>query len=818
MTFYGHSDWNGSARPRQGLFKNCFYFGIVLASLVWGSLFLLYTIENFQTGVQLQHNVNRYSSPCKKRSVSGEKMPLSREAFHERLFVPITEKIRWIDEPRSIYNDQGTFLDIRNEDDDEFRVAIKSVGNKSYEYPLVEQSTFQFNNIVYKIEDLEVSPDLQKLVLKTNTTKTSAHASLALFWLMDIKTKKIQPLYYENEQLSAASWSLDSSHVTFVYKNNIFLKNIVDDKITQITSDGSSQIYNGNPDSNSVFNGDIVLWWSPNGKKFAFLRSNTIEVPDYLMQFFVQPGFEEYPKSEYIKYPKAGFSNPIVDILVYDLSIDNLTIYNLNSTEITPENRLLTEVTWVGDSLLVKTSNRASDLLEIYLINQEQVDLVRSVRANNSWFDITRHTMYIPKNKTMGREFDGYLDTIVEGGYNHLAYFSPPSNPNGQLLTKGNWEVAKGVEGFDHNTNSVYFTSNMKSSIERHVHAVDLLDRSNDGMPYIRNITNNDAWYECSFSSGARFIYLSYGGPGIPNQRIEDLTGQINATILEDNHELRRALQGYDIPKVRYETVELKDDETGEVFMVNAMERLPLNFDRKKKYPVVFHIYGGPGSQEVTKKWAISARSMIAAELNAVVVTIDGRGTGFNNLNAKMGSKFKFIVRDKLGQYEPLDVIAAGRNWAERSYVDPERIAVWGSSFGGYLTLKTLEADTQDPVFSYGFAMAPVTNWTLYDSVYTGRYMHTPQENQEGFRLGAVNAINLSHVKRFLIGHGTADDNVHVQHSYQLLDQLNLDELENYDFIAFPDSSHRMKFDNAYNLYHRRILDFFRRAFDNRFV
>ena len=176
-------------------------------------------------------------------------------------------------------------------------------------------------------------------------------------------------------------------------------------------------------------------------------------------------------------------------------------------------------------------------------------------------------------------------------------------------------------------------------------------------------------------------------------------------------------------------------------------------------------------------------------------------------------------MRDKLGKYEPLDVIAAANKWAEKSYVDPERIAVWGWSYGGFLTLKTLETDVKNPIFNYGVAIAPVTRWRLYDSIYTERYLNTPAENPYGYETGSIqNVTNFKHVKKFFIGHGSGDDNVHVQHTLQLLDEFNLAEVENYEFMIFPDSNHAMNYHNGQKVVYDRILLFFRRAFDWEFV
>ncbi|EGW34531.1 uncharacterized protein SPAPADRAFT_133435 [Spathaspora passalidarum NRRL Y-27907] len=802
-------------------FRSYFYFGIILGILVYGASFLLITIQDFQLNVSILQTdkPSHYASPS-RRSVTGKKIPFSNEIYNSRVLAPKYTSIQWIREPGSIYNDKGAYV-IKQEKDDGFEIVVKSMDDEKYSYILIDKSTFKHNHMEYDIADYVASPDLKKVVLKTNVTGSFRHSSFALYWILDVDSKRIRPVYNENDLISTVSWSPDSTNIAFIYNNNIYLKNIESDSLKQVTTDGSVQLFNGKPDwvyEEEVFGRDIVLWWSPKGDKFTFLRSNNTAVPEFTIPYYTHDKFEDYPEISKIKYPKAGYPNPIVDLLTYDLAGDKLAQHELKSHTIKPKERLITEVVWIGESILVKTTNRASNKQEIYLVDGDNVDLIRKSNAKNSWFEITSNTIYVPKNKTLGRKYDGYIDTVTEGGYNHLAYFSPPENPKGQLLTKGNWEVVNGVEAYDYTNNQVYFTSTKKSSIERHVHSVNLLDRTNDGLPYIKDITTKEGWYDVSFSAGARFLYLSDRGPGVPTQRINDLRMNKHVQTIEDNSELVKKLAKYDIPKVKYETVELTD-ESGETFLVNAMETLPLKFDPKKKYPVLFFIYGGPGSQQVSKRYSLSFSSVVAAELDAIVVSVDGRGTGYNNLNFKLGSDFKFIVRDQLGTYESKDMISAARLWSTRSYVDPERIAIWGWSYGGYLTLKTLESDIEDPVFSYGVAIAPVTDWKLYDTIYTERYMDTPENNHNGYITSSIhNYTNFAHVKKFFIGHGSGDDNVHLQHSLKLIDEFNLHDVENFEFMIFPDSNHSINYHNGNRIVYDRILEFFRKAFDWKFI
>ncbi|KAI3404849.2 DAPB [Candida oxycetoniae] len=842
-------------------YKRFVVFTALLSILIWGTSFLLRTIDNFNANFTIQtiedvkigiQNVGldsedvtikpHFASPRSKSNNLGGKLPFTKKVYDEHTLVAKLHDVQWTKEPQSIYNDRGTYILEEDKDGNEYRVVVKSIVDDAFEHTLINQSTINYDGIEYKIEEYIVSPDLQKVILKTNVSSTWRHSSLALYWILTVETKEVNSLYTttttnsssgdddddddddsKNVKISAVAWSPDSRNIAFILNNNIYLKNVQSGETTQVTNDGSAEIFNGKPDwvyEEEVFSDDIVLWWSPNSDKIAFLKSNNTEVPEYTLPLYAQDKFADYPEVVKIKYPKAGYPNPIVDVLTYDLKKGIVENHLLKSSRIGFSDRLITEVVWIGDKLLVKTSNRASDLLEVFLVGEKSVNLVRSHEAVNSWFEVTSHTLYVPKNKTLGRKHDGYVDTVVVNGYNHLAYFSPADNPEYQLLTKGEWEVIDGVGAFDYNRNIVYFTSTMKSAIERHVHSIDLLDRTNNGLPYIKDITTKEGYYSSSFSSGARFLFLTDLGPEVPTQRINDLKLGKNVKTIEDNSALVKKLRDYELPQVNYGTVELTDEETGGgKFYVNSMETLPPNFDKRKKYPVLFFVYGGPGSQQVNKRWSLSFSSVVAAELDAVVVTIDGRGTGFNNLNYKMGSQFKFIVRDKLGKYEPIDVINAGRVWAKKSYVDPERMAVWGWSYGGFLTLKTLETDVEKPVFNYGVAIAPVTRWNLYDSIYTERYLRTPQENPQGYQTGSIhNYTNFKHVRKFFIGHGSGDDNVHMQHSLQLLDEFNLAEIENFEFMIFPDSNHAMSYHNGNKVVYDRILNFLERAFEWEFV
>lgn len=813
-------------RPERNLAYRSAFYGIgLLAALVWGSAALVMAVSFFvkQENSPWIPSISQGNRVFPFLAVNHTKKRLTFSDVRDGAFRPNFKLVQWIHSPESVTNDQGTYL-LEDKVDGTTNYVVKSILDDDYHYTLFNDSSFDHHGIHYDIDALIASPDLNRAVLKTNTTKGWRHSSEALYWVLDVATAQIEPLSSSTDKVSVTLWSPTSSSVAFVYKNNVYVKNLESGKITQFTDDGSESIFNGKPDwvyEEEVFASDIVLWWSPQGDKITFLKFNDTLVPEFTIPYYVQDGHEEYPELVSIKYPKPGYPNPTVELVVAHVSEEDFAVQSseLHSEKI--EDRLITEVLWVSDDyVLVKTTNRASDIREVFIIaadKEADAKHIRTDKAEDSWFEVTSNAVFVPKNETLGRLHDGYIDLVVHEGYNHLAYFTPPENPHGKLLTRGQWEVLGNHVDFQ--KNEVIFTATLDLSVERHFYSVNLVESLSSALVQEpKKLTNGTAWYGGSLSSGSRFLLLNYLGPDVPAQTLVDLHTLATVKVIETNKDVREAVARYDLPKLTVSTVNLSTSgDSNRAIIANYVETLPPQFDPSRQYPVLFYVYGGPGSQMVTKEFAVGFSQVVSAELNAVVVTVDGRGTGYNNYN-KEGSHYKFCVRDRLGHFEPIDQIAAAKVWAQRSYVDADRIAIWGWSYGGFLTLKTLETDTES-VFSYGVAIAPVTKWKLYDSIYTERYLRTPQENPQGYDTASIeNAERFKDVKRFLVMHGSGDDNVHFQNSLRLVDEFNLAGVENFDFMVFPDSDHLIRYHNGNAVVFDRILGWLRNAFSNHFV
>ena len=559
------------------------------------------------------------------------------------------------------------------------------------------------------------SPDLKNVLLLSKYEKNWRHSYTGLYWIFDVATQTAQPLdpTNPNGRVQLAIWSPTSDAVVFVRDNNMYLRNLSSDRVITVTTDGGKDFFYGIPDwvyEEEVFSGNSVTWWSNDGKYVAFLRTNESSVPDYPVQYFLSkpsgkkplPGLENYPETRDIKYPKAGAPNPVVDLQFYDVERDELFSVEMPD-DFPADDRIIMEVLWASEGdVLIRATNRESDILKVFLIDTKartgklvRLDDVASL--DGGWVEPSQSTKFIPADTANGRQDDGYIETIVHEGYDHLAYFTPLDNPKPLMLTNGEWEVVDS-SGVDLKRGLVYFVATKEAPTQRHVYRVKL-----DGTNLQPITDSKTGYFDVSFSHGTGYALVSYKGPSIPWQAIVNAQGDeaIYEDTIEENRELSRMVEQYALPAKIYQNV------TIDGFTLQVVERRPPHFNPAKKYPVLFHLYNGPGSQTVDRKFNVDFQSYIASNLGYIVVTVDGRGTGF------IGRKARCIVRGNMGYYEARDQIETAKIWAAKKYVDETRLAIWGWSFGGFMTLKTLEQDAGQ-TFQYGMAVAPVTDWRFY--------------------------------------------------------------------------------------------------------
>ncbi|KAF2013229.1 putative dipeptidyl-aminopeptidase B [Aaosphaeria arxii CBS 175.79] len=759
-------------------------------------------LATFLMGGSYKHASSRPHDPLAS-STKGSGKKVTLDSVLTGQWYPSMQSVSWIAGPDgqdgllletgAPGSDYLVVEDIRNKGN------VKATGSKTV---LMKTSTFYVGEKFIYPSEVWPSKDFKKVLVLSEKQRNWRHSYTGLYWIFDVATQKAQPLDPENPDriIQLASWSPQSDAIVFTRDNNMYLRRLDSDRVVKITQDGGSELFYGVPDwvyEEEVFQGNSATWWSEDGEYIAFLRTDESHVPTFPVQYFMsrpsgnkpKEGEENYPEVRDIKYPKAGAPNPIVTLQFYDVAKGEVFTVGIED-DFKDDDRLITEIIWAGKSkqVLVRETNRESDVLKVVLMDVT-TRTGRTVRTEDvqaldgGWFEVSQRTKFVPADPSNGRDYDGYIDTIIHQGYDHIGYFTPLNSSEPVVLTQGEWEVVEAPSAIDLNNNLVYYISTERSSIERHPYVVKL-----DGTGRKEVIENNKpGYYGADFSTSGGFALITYKGPGIPWQKIVSTPSAKDKyeKVLEENRDLERFVRAHELPILNYQEIEIDG------FKLNVLERRPPHFSEKKKYPVLFYQYSGPGSQTVDKKFTVDFQSYVASSLGYIVVTVDGRGTGF------LGRKLRCITRGNIGYWEAHDQIAVAKLFAKKKYVDEERMAIWGWSYGGFQTLKTLETDRGE-TFKYGMAVAPVTDWRFYDSIYTERYMHTPQNNVEGYDNSTISDVDgLSKNVRFLVMHGVADDNVHMQNTLTLLDKLDMGNIENYDVHVFPDSDHSIYFHNA---------------------
>ncbi|KAJ5296713.1 uncharacterized protein N7443_007606 [Penicillium atrosanguineum] len=734
-------------------------------------------------------------------------------------WLPTSHAISWIAGPKG---EDGLLVEQGGSGEGYLRVEDIRSRNKDVRdvdtRVLMKKPYFWGNNELITPKKTWPSPNLEKVLIASDVQSNWRHSFYAKYWIFDVATQTAEPLDPDNlsNRVQLAKWSPSSDAIVFVRENNVYLRKLSSSKVIPITKDGSADLFYGVPDwvyEEEVFSGNSGTWWSSDGKYLAFLRTDESDVPEYPVQYFLSrpsgktplPGLENYPEVRQIKYPKAGAPNPIVHLEFYDVDKDEKFSFEMPE-DFADDDRIIIEVIWASEGkVLIRETNRESDVVKIFLMDTKARTgkLIRSddiASLDGGWVEPSQTTRFIPADPENGRPHDGYVDTVIHEGYDHLAYFVPLENPEPVMLTKGNWEVVAAPSAVDLNRNLVYFVATKEAPTQRHVYQVKL-----DGSG-LRSLTDTSGpgYFDISFSEGAGYALLSSKGPAVPWQAVINTQGDevVYETVIEDNSRLTEMVEDYALPAEVYSNI------TIDGYTLQVVERRPPHFNPANKYPVLFFLYGGPGSQTVDRKFTVDFQSYIASSLGYIVVTVDGRGTGF------IGREARCIVRGNLGHYEAHDQIEAAKIWASKGYVDASRMGIWGWSYGGFMTLKVLEQDAGQ-TFQYGMAVAPVTDWRFYDSIYTERYMHMPQHNPAGFDNASISdAAALGENVRFMVMHGIADDNVHLQNTLVLLDKLDLANIDNYDVQVFPDSDHSIYFHNGHTLVYERLSSWLINAFN----
>lgn len=668
---------------------------------------------------------------------------------------------------------QNYIGDINWMNDGKFYTALKKGTITKYDITTGEEAgvilrTMEINPDTSKpfyVSSYHFNGDESKLLLAVNETSIYRHSSKADFYIYDLATKKLQRLS-ENGKQMYATFSPDSKKVAFVRENNLFFTHLGNMSEKQITFDGEwGKIINGNPDwvYEEEFSFAKAFFWSPDSRSIAFYRFDESQVKEYNMQEW-KNGL--YPEDYRFKYPKAGEKNSDVKILSYDLQKDTTLVV----VDETGTDHYIPRIQWTQNPqvLSVRRLNRLQNKLEIIHVNTNdgQQNIVYT-EENDTYVEVNDDLTY-PENS------DFFIMSSEKSGYNHL-YAYDLSGKLIRQITNGDWEVSR-FYGYDAKTQQLYFSSTEVSPLERHIYSVGI-DGGNKQQLVTSSGTNG-----ANFSSDFSY-YIVYNSTINTPLNIKLYEGKSNrlVRVLEDNADLRQYTQENGL-KAEFFDFTTTGGTTLNGWMIKP-KALQSAKKYKKKYPVLMYVYGGPGHQTVRDTW-MSVNFFwfqMLAEQGYIVVSIDNRGTGGR------GAEFKKSTYGQLGKLETIDQIEGAKYLATLPFVDQDRIGIWGWSYGGYMSSLCITKGAD--IFKAAIAVAPVTNWKYYDTIYTERYLKRPQDNEEGYEDNSPVNFAKQLKGSYLLIHGTGDDNVHVQNAIAMQNAL-IKANKQFQSFMYPDRNH----------------------------
>ena len=633
-------------------------------------------------------------------------------------------------------------------------IILNSFINPKKRVVLFDSKRFSEN---LEISSYSFSKDEQNLLLETHSDPIYRRSKQGVYWIYNLKSKELQKL--TDEKVQEPTFSPDGKNVAYVYRRNIYVKNLITKATMQLTFDGDYQTINGITDwvYEEEFGFVRAFHWSPDSKKIVFMRFDESKVPIFSMGIY---GKDTYPFPYMFRYPKAGETNATIDLFVLELEsgIKEPIIFN-------EKPYYVPRIKFDGgeNTLIIQTINRHQNDLRVFSYDVEKKTFRLLIKEKDkAYVSIHDDLKFIDDNN--------FLWTSERDGYKHIYHYDKNGNLINQV-TKGNWEVTK-MYAYNSDLKEIYYQSVEGSSIERGIFAIKINGKGK------RILQATNGTNGANFSKKGSYYIHSYSDEKTPPKYALYQTRK-NKLISEllNNQKLCKRLESYNLSNREFSTLNVNG------LNFNMWMIKPDNFDPKKKYPLLMFQYSGPGSQQVSNRWGDSRTIWHKSLANKgyIIACVDGRGTGFK------GAEFKKSTYLNLVKYESIDQIEAAKSLGSLSYIDESRIGIWGWSFGGHMAAQCLL--TGKEVFSMAIAVAPVTNWRFYDTIYTERFMRTPQENPDGYDLNSPLNYADKLEGKFLIIHGSADDNVHVQNTMRLVEEL-IQEDKQFEWMIYPDKNH----------------------------
>ena len=631
-----------------------------------------------------------------------------------------------------------------------------------------------------KIQDYTFSHDESKVLVLNEQQPIYRHSFLGKYHVVNLsKNGKITALNNGN-WVQEPKFSPDGRFVAFISGNNLYYQDLSSEKITQITFDGEkNKIINGLADwvYEEEFGHADMYQWTKNSESLVFVKFDESQVKEMNMQVF---NGNLYPQDFRFKYPKAGEENSKVSVYAYDLKLNKSTQINLANFE----TYYIPQVfqTAQPNEIAIATSNRHQNKLEIIKINTKNLSTKKILTETDAaWIETDNLSLEF-------LEDNSFLWASERDGFRHFYWYTPDGKLKKQI-TKGNWEITD-YYGFSPKNSEILVQTTEKGSTNRVVSKINI----KTGKKQI--VSESNGTNNADFSKSFQYFINTHSSAEQPNTyTLRDFNGKTLRELQNNNSALKKLQSDGFVTKEFFQIPNKNGDQ------MNAWMIKPKDFSPNKKYPVLMYQYSGPGSQQVSNAW--DGRNTIwfnlLAQKGYIVLCVDGRGTGYR------GTKYKKATYKNLGKYEIEDQIAAAQWIGSQSYVDAGRIGIFGWSFGGYMA--SLAMTKGADVFKVGIAVAPVTTWRYYDTIYTERYLQTPQENPQGYDENSpINFADLMKGK-FLLIHGTADDNVHYQNAVEMAEAL-IQKNKEFEFMTYPDKNHGIYGGNTRLHLYQKMTDF----------
>ncbi|MGY5851600.1 S9 family peptidase [Salegentibacter sp. F14] len=612
---------------------------------------------------------------------------------------------------------------------------------------------------ISSFQDFVLSDDESKVLLSTEVEQIYRRSSRGIYYIYDISDGSLTKL--SDHKVQEPTFSPDASKVAYVFENDIFIYNLNSGEQTRVTSDGEkNKIINGITDwvYEEEFAFVRAFQWNKNGNRIAFLRFDEEDVPEFSMDIF---GEELYPRQEVFKYPKAGETNSEVSLHLYDLASAKTEDVALTDYK----DFYIPRIKWTKDPevLSVQVLNRHQNKLDLIFVDAEDNETeVVMTETDEAYIDITDNLTFLEDNN--------FIWTSERDGWNHIYLYDEDGELENQV-TSGQWEVTD-YYGYDKKSNRIFYQSTENGSVNRDVYSI-----KPNGKRKTR-LTDKTGMNSADFSADFTYFINSFTNTQTPYQY--SLHHAKNGKLvrkIKDNTALLEKEEAYNFSPKELSTIEVNGNE------LNMWMIKPSDFDASKAYPLLMFQYSGPGSQSVSNSYfgTNDYWYQLLADRGYIIAAVDGRGTGLK------GAEFKKVTQKELGKYEVEDQIEAARMLGDREYIDEDRIGIWGWSYGGFMSSNAILKGND--VFSLAIAVAPVTSWRFYDTIYTERYMTTPQENPSGYDENSP----INHVEKlkgdYLLIHGGGDDNVHLQNTMRMVEAL-IQANKQFDWAIYPDKNH----------------------------